>query len=37
VPKKKTPEFAQLKSPVKKKSTGARRAFTKPSSRGHAI
>jgi len=37
VPKKKTPEFAQLKSPVKKKSTGARRAFTKPSPRGHAI
>jgi 23S rRNA pseudouridine2605 synthase len=37
VPKKKTPEFAQLKSPAKKKSTGARRVFTKPSPSGRAI
>jgi 23S rRNA pseudouridine2605 synthase len=36
VPKKKTPEFAQLKSPAKKKSTGPRRTFaskSKPSAR----
>jgi 23S rRNA pseudouridine2605 synthase len=34
VPKKKTPEFAQLKSPVKKKSAHARRTFATKSSRG---
>jgi len=36
VPKKKTPEFAQLKAPAKKKSTGPRRTFaskSKPSAR----
>ena len=37
VPKKKTPEFAQLKSPAKKKSTGGRRASTKLSPGGRAI
>jgi 23S rRNA pseudouridine2605 synthase len=31
VPKKKTPEFAQLKSPAKKKSTGGRRTFATKS------
>jgi 23S rRNA pseudouridine2605 synthase len=31
VPKKKTPEFAQLKSPAKKKPTGARRTFASKS------
>ena len=32
VPKKKTPEFAQLKSPAKKKFTGARRTFASKAS-----
>ena len=34
VPKKKTPEFAQLKSPAKKKSTGPRRTFSSKSNSG---
>jgi 23S rRNA pseudouridine2605 synthase len=34
VPKKKTPEFAQLKSPAKKKSTGPRRTFASKSNSG---